>query len=387
MSLNASYAPKDTPAQYADEVTRLTGNTVLCGFSYGIFFTLYILCMDALLPQLTKPQNQAQAQNRRDRSWAIFHIVYATCILLLNGTGTAFNARSSQLFWIDNRNYPGGPARFIEQELNLSERVSSWAVFVGASWLQDAYVVYRCLVFWDWNPAAWSLFLILAASIGTSIALIIETASPTQGVSGHLTLDLAICWYVFSVSINVLATLAIVGRLLWKRREINSILGKEYSRSYTGVVAMLVESAALYSVFGVIFIGCYFRGNPAGNLILPVLGNLEGISPIMIIYRVAIGRGWTHKTLKQVNSTFAVSTMRFHVPEAAIIHGNFSTAGQSQSQSTATGGFSKKANNNSASDSDVESNLKMHSELRDGVQVFPRCSRDIVVSEQSPCAV
>jgi hypothetical protein len=31
----------------------------------------------------------------------------------------------------------------------------------------------------------------------------------------------------------------------------------------------------------------------------------------MIIYRVAIGRGWTHKTLRQVNSTVE-STLRFN---------------------------------------------------------------------------
>lgn len=74
---------------------------------------------------------------------------------------------------------------------------------------------------------------------------------------------------------------------------------------------MLVESAAVYSIFGIIFIGTYFRRSPAGNLVLPFLGNLEGICPIMIIYRVAIGRGWTHKTLRQVNST-VVSELRFN---------------------------------------------------------------------------
>lgn len=38
---------------------------------------------------------------------------------------------------------------------------------------------------------------------------------------------------------------------------------------------MLVESAAIYSVFGIIFIGTYFRQNPVNNLVLPILGTLE----------------------------------------------------------------------------------------------------------------
>jgi hypothetical protein len=111
--------------------------------------------------------------------------------------------------------------------------------------------------------------------IGTSIALLVETRMPSQGVFGPLTLDFAICWYIFSISINVIATIAIVGRLLWKRRAINAVLGEKQSQSYTGPVAMLIESAAMYSIVGIIFIGCYFRQNPAGYVILPLLGTLE----------------------------------------------------------------------------------------------------------------
>jgi hypothetical protein len=110
---------------------------------------------------------------------------------------------------------------------------------------------------------------------GTSIALLVETANPKQGVYGQLTIDFATCWFAFSISINAIATIAIVARLLWKRREIKSILGEEHSKAYTGVVAMLVESAAIYSIFGIIFISTYFRRSPASFLILPFLGNLE----------------------------------------------------------------------------------------------------------------
>jgi len=358
MSLNPSYAPNDTSTEYWSEVTHLNGQTVLSGFSFGILFTLYVLCMDAFLPQFKKPAH---------RKSALFNIVYTTTILILVGTGTASNARLTQIIWIENRNYPGGPAKFLEQEQNYSVYVWGWAMYVIASWLQDAYVIYRCLVFWDWSIWVFTLPVILLASVGTSIALLIETGNSSEGVFGPLTLDLAICWYIFSVSVNVFATIAIVGRLLWKRRAINAILGKEHSKSYTGVVAMLIESAAMYSILGLIFIGCYFRQNPAGDLILPFLGNLEGISPMMIIYRVAVGRGWSHKTLRHVNSTFAITTLHFNGPT--------STTMESSNVTTGLAHYSTKATTSSG---DVKDGPVMGKELPPGI------AQDVVIADKGP---
>jgi len=89
-------------------------------------------------------------------------------------------------------------------------------------------------------------------------------------------------------------------------------LGADHGKVYTGVVAMLVESAVIYSVFGVIFIGTYFKQDPFNNIVLPILGTLEGICPLLIIYRVAIGRGWTNETVQQMTST--IRSIQFNTP-------------------------------------------------------------------------
>jgi hypothetical protein len=104
--------------------------------SKGILVTLYVLCLDALIPQLKK---------KAHRNWAIFHIVYTTVIVILIGTGTASNSRLAQLYWINNRNYPGGIPELINT-VHLPELVWGWTVFVIASWLQDAYVVSSILL-------------------------------------------------------------------------------------------------------------------------------------------------------------------------------------------------------------------------------------------------
>jgi len=312
MSVNASYAPQESAHEIWEEVTYFIGETVLGGFTLGILATLYVLCLDSIIPQLKKPSR---------RKWAAFHILYTTTIVGLVTTGSSSNFRFAQVLWIDNRNYPGGPYQFL---LNVHSNIETWgwAAFVVASWFQDTYVLYRCLVFWDYNWWVCGLPCVaFVGSLGTSIALLVETANPSQYLAGKLTIDFAICWYIFSVSVNVLSTIAILSRLLWKRKTITALLGKEHSRVYTGIVAMLIESAAIYSILGIIFIGNYFRQNAFGNLVLPALGNVEGICPLMIIYRVANGRGWTTPAIKNFNSTInggPMSTLRFNHPSTTM---------------------------------------------------------------------
>jgi hypothetical protein len=72
-----------------------------------------------------------------------------------------------------------------------------------------------------------------------------------------------------------MTTFAIAGQIFWKRRVIKSILGEEHSKVHAGVITVLVESAALYSVVGITFIETYFSRNVAGALVQPLLGNLE----------------------------------------------------------------------------------------------------------------
>jgi len=58
------------------------------------------------------------------------------------------------------------------------------------------------------------------------------------------------------------------------------------------------------------------------SLILPFLGNLEGICPLMIIYRVTSGRGWTPQTNEQL-STFIAAKVPIKDPDGQV-HGTSS---------------------------------------------------------------
>ena len=58
----------------------------------------------------------------------------------------------------------------------------------------------------------------------------------------------------FSLALNVLATLLICGRLAWHRYQLKDSFGKEVATPYTSIIAMFVESEALYTAYLILFI-------------------------------------------------------------------------------------------------------------------------------------
>lgn len=89
------------------------------------------------------------------------------------------------------------------------------------------------------------------------------------------TFSFALPYWSLSISLNIIATGLIVGRLLLVRHRVRSALGEAHSRQYTSVAAMLIESAALDSIIGLIFIISYARNSNVQNLFLPALGQVE----------------------------------------------------------------------------------------------------------------
>jgi hypothetical protein len=70
--------------------------------------------------------------------------------------------------------------------------------------------------------------------------------------------DFGTAFWSISVSLNVISTLLIAGQLLWHQRSLRQA-GLQHSDQYTGIVAVLAESAALYSICGLIYIPLFAR--------------------------------------------------------------------------------------------------------------------------------
>jgi hypothetical protein len=113
---------------------------------------------------------------------------------------------------------------------------------------------------------------------------------------------------------TVILTSLIAGRLLFMRYRIRKLIGTQSPTPYVTVTAMLVESAALYSINGVVVLISYGVNSPVQNLVLPLLGQTQAsaariliehsyptylpqsIAPMLIILRVAQNQAWSVET-------------------------------------------------------------------------------------------
>jgi len=100
--------------------------------------------------------------------------------------------------------------------------------------------------------------IIIIIIIGSSIVLLVETARPGAGFGNPLISKFGTAFWSISVSLNVISTILIAGMLLYHDRKLRR-LGFQGNGPYTGIAAVLAESAALYSICGLIYIPLFAR--------------------------------------------------------------------------------------------------------------------------------
>ena len=86
-------------------------------------------------------------------------------------------------------------------------------------------------------------------------------------------ISLGIPYFSSSISLNILLTLMIVIRLVLRRRELRDAVGPLFApnRLYKSIIAILVESCALYSISSILNIGPWCTNNPLQFAFFPIL--------------------------------------------------------------------------------------------------------------------
>lgn len=79
-----------------------------------------------------------------------------------------------------------------------------------------------------------------------------------------------------SLSLNIIVTILIVTRLLLYRARISRVMGKAHGAQYASLAAMIVESAAIYSSFSIMFLAPFAVGSPISQLFL------QSLSPVQV---------------------------------------------------------------------------------------------------------
>ncbi|KAF8960225.1 hypothetical protein BDZ97DRAFT_1834589 [Flammula alnicola] len=257
----------------------------LGAIAYGMHILVFFTCAYYLLHE----------KNKNNWRWLIFIFVLfslATCNL-------AFNVHFNELAWIDDRNYPGGPLMFILEQQTLPFNIAGNAVTIVITFMADALLIYRVHILYNKWWAILVPILMWLASIATGILFTVQAALPNSSLWANSTLNFSVPFFSLAMALSILLTGMLVLRLLYMRREITKVLGPHHGKAYTGIAAMMLETAAPYGIFSFIFIVLYAKKNTAANLFIPLLSQVEGITPMLIILRVSRGRAWSGDTVTE----------------------------------------------------------------------------------------
>ena len=98
----------------------------------------------------------------------------------------------------------------------------------------------------------------------------LESSHPGLSLYSALPLAYGIAYFSISLSVNIILTILIVARLLMFRRTLLAHLPRAHSGHYLSLATLVIESAALYSIFAVAFLVSYALNSPISQIWLAV---------------------------------------------------------------------------------------------------------------------
>jgi len=287
-----SYSPNDTDSELFIEHTVLNGSSVMF-LVYGILVILTFNCM----------QNLIAARQRHGRvRWGM--IVYIPIIFgwatLYLGTWANF----VQQMFIDQRNYPGGPIGFYSNAAPIS-LILNLVAYAVIGFLAQGLLMYRCYIVWDRNRRLMVVPLLMYLTcIGLSGASSWEVLQPGDAFFTDERLRFTVPLYAIGITLNLILTGLIGGKIAYARYRYRAILGLEQSRVYTSVTSMLIESAAINISTSALAIANWCSPTTSDsfsfqNISFPLNAMALTISQVLIISKVARGHGYSNNAMTQ----------------------------------------------------------------------------------------
>ncbi|KAF8902250.1 hypothetical protein CPB84DRAFT_1679001 [Gymnopilus junonius] len=278
------------------------------GIMYGFELAVYFMILQALFRKGSKNS----ASSRR------FCATYSTFMVLFSTIDVACNAIWGEQMWITYRNIPGGVPAYI------AARVSVWYETMGSTsvvcsvFLGDGLLIYRTYLVYGRRGAAVILpVLAYLAAFGLAIEQLVVAGRPHGNFFEGESVKFATAYYSITISLNILLTISICVRLVRMSRRFARSLGQENGRVYTGAAAILVESAAPYSVLGLMYLIPYSLQNDTGILFGQLWSKMSGIAPLLIILRVVQGRAYRDEILTKTPLAFISTNAEPRQPTVA----------------------------------------------------------------------
>ncbi|KLO13555.1 hypothetical protein SCHPADRAFT_354512 [Schizopora paradoxa] len=254
---------------------------------YGFIVVLSWQCF-ALLRKQT---------NRSNYKTKISFLAIVFAIFLFTTLHTAYDMKEIQLGFVENRNFPGGPNAYAT--LSHANTPGNIACII-LQWLCDALLIWRFVMIF--RGCFIPMWLIAATPIiayfGSVVIGILFTINQLNSGSPLVRngVDWTMPYFAVSLGLNVLLTIGIVARLLLYRHRITSVFGAAHGSHYTSIVSIIVESAALYSTFSILFIIPFALNSVITPATLQPIGQVQGFATLLIVHRVASGIAWSSDT-------------------------------------------------------------------------------------------
>ncbi|KAJ6577325.1 hypothetical protein B0H19DRAFT_553347 [Mycena capillaripes] len=240
----------------------------------------------------------------------MLYIAFSSALMALITIALAANLYYGQAMWIEHRDVDGGPAAFFGNNIAIWYNTFGTAADVTANVLGDGLMLYRCHVFWGHSRLAMVLpVLVYLGSVAMGITTTIQSGLPGGDFFDGTTVNFGIPWLVLTIVFNILVTAMIAVRLLSVHSRVNKIVGKEMTKRYTGLLAVLVESALPFTLLGIVYLATYIKEIPESLWFADVWGCFVVLSPQAIILRVAMGGAWTKETFNRLESGMEMSVI------------------------------------------------------------------------------
>ncbi|KAF8062265.1 hypothetical protein FPV67DRAFT_1672741 [Lyophyllum atratum] len=274
-----SYSPVGVTAQDLQAERACFYGTLLATLAYGALLMLYVQLTTVLL-----------ARPKRGSSfWAI--VAYASFLFPLATLAVGAIFKFSEMSYIDNRNYPGGPNAFYHRYTSDYVNVIGQVSATLFPWFADILMLSRLLVVWNykWWIAACPALLYLA-KMAISIPLLIVHIRPSDLTSSG---TYGLSYHSLTMAFNIYVTALICLRLHMMRSKLEAVAGRLHASFYTSTITMFVESGGFFTLWIMVYLILRSRGSLVQDVFLLPYTYTLGITRILVILRMAQDRAWS----------------------------------------------------------------------------------------------
>ncbi|KAJ7023979.1 hypothetical protein C8F04DRAFT_1303413 [Mycena alexandri] len=188
-------------------------------------------------------------------------------------------------------------------------------VYITSNMIADSVFIFRCYSIWNRRLAIIvfpALLVLVAAGLGCAELMLLILYLSQRTTSALNTLNVVgLKLFITSITVSLLTTVVLMaltmGRIWSLARAARVVMGQKAAGTYYTVCAMILESGALYVVFGTGYVAIGFKLAMVGILPGVVLAQvvvstptflhrpftgcvfLQGIAPTIIAVRVGLG--------------------------------------------------------------------------------------------------